>query len=130
MKKIIFIIIMFFPIVFQYGCKHATEPAEVVYVSYEIGNDFQDDFVILTLDGGILLESIVTTNYTLSLAWSSGLQKLSRKNHILNFFVVEYGVQKDFQIDTANDTSTVLISFHKNTNQIDIRQIKGRTIRD
>ncbi len=128
MKKIIFITL--FPIVFQFGCKHATEPAEVIYVSYEIGNDFQDDFVILTLDGGILLESIITTEYTLSLAWSSGLQKLSKKNHILNFFAVEYGVQKDFQIDTANDTSTVLISFHKNTNQIDIRQIKGRTIRD
>lgn len=128
MKKIIFIIL--FPIVVQFGCKHATEPAEVVYVSYEIGNDFQDDFVILTLDGGILLESIVTTDYTLSLAWSSGLQKLSRKNHILNFFVVEHGVQKVFQIDTSNDTSTVLISFHKNNNQINIRQIKGRMLRD
>ncbi|MGE5807076.1 MAG: hypothetical protein ACM34M_14885, partial [Ignavibacteria bacterium] len=71
-----------------------------------------------------------TTDYTLSLAWSSGLQKLSRKNHILNFFVVEHGVQKDFQIDTSNDTSTVLISFHKNNNQINIRQIKGRMLRD
>lgn len=128
MKKIIFI--TFFPIVFQFGCKQATEPEEVVYVSYEIENDFQNDFVILTLDGGILLESRVTTNYTVSLAWSSGLQKLSRKNHILNFFVVEYGLQKDFQIDTSNDTSAVLISFHKNNNQIDIRQIKGRMLRD
>ena len=101
-----------------------------MYVSYEIESAFQNDLVKLVLDDKILLESRITTNYVLSLAWSSGLQKISKDDHILHFTMVEYGTEKNYRIDTTNDTSTVLMRFDKNTNQISIKQIKGRTLRD
>jgi len=129
--KIILLFITYIILILQFGCKQATEPtAQDIYVSYEIESAFQDDLVRLVLDDEILLESKVTTNYTISLAWSSGLQRLSKNDHILHFTVVEYGAEKDYRVDTTNDTSTVLLRFDKNTNQISIKQIKGRTLRD
>jgi len=129
--KIILPFITCIILILQFGCKQATEPtAQDIYVSYEIESAFQDDLVRLVLDDEILLESKVTTNYTISLAWSSGLQRLSKNDHILHFTVVEYGAEKDYRVDTTNDTSTVLLRFDKNTNQISIKQIKGRTLRD
>jgi hypothetical protein len=113
------------------GCKQTTEPTETdVFVSFEIESEFNNDSVELLLDDKIILDSSITTNNLLSLAWSGGLQKLSRKTHILRFSVVEFGVQKDYKIDTENDTSTVLLRFDKNTKQINIEQIKGLALRD
>ena len=133
MKTIIFFVSLI-SLITQAGCKQATESTTPitsdVYVSYEIESAFQNDSVKFTLDDKNLLESRITTNYTVSLAWSSGLQKLSRSSHTLHFAVVEYGVQKDYLIDTTNDTSTVLLGFDKTTKQISVRQIKGRFLRD
>jgi hypothetical protein len=113
------------------GCEEATEPAlPRVCVSFEIESAFQDDSVELVLDNKILAKSRVTTNYTISLAWSSGLQKLSKDDHKLHFSVVENNAEKDYLIDTSNDTSTVLLRFNRNTEQISINQIKGRIFRD
>lgn len=129
-KPILFLTICII-LILQLGCKQATEPTlQYVYVSYEIESAFQDDLVKLVLDEETILESRVTTNYVLSLAWSSGLQKHLKDNHMLHFTVVEYGVEKDYTIATSNDTSTVLLRFDKNSNQIIIKQIKGRTFRD
>jgi hypothetical protein len=113
------------------SCKQPTQPIPTdMYVSFEVESDFQDDSVEVILDDTTLMQSRVTTNYTVDLAWSSGLQKLSRNNHILRFVVIEYGVQKDYKIDVTNDTSTVLMDFNKDTKEIDIRQYKGRFLRD
>ena len=130
MKKIIFTALIVIPVLLT-GCKHSTEPTEPdIYVNYEIESAFQEDSVKLAVDNEILVEARVTTNLTINLAWSSGLQKLSKSSHTLHFSVVDYGVQKDYVIDTSNDTSTVLLRFNKSTNQINIEQIKGRILRD
>jgi hypothetical protein len=130
MKTIIFIVSLI-TLISQTGCKQTTESSSSgIFVSYEVESAFQNDSVKVALDDKTLLESRVTTNYTISLAWSSGLQKLSRDNHFLHFGVVEYGVQKDYRIDTANDTSTVLLRFDKSTKQISFQQIRGRIFRD
>jgi hypothetical protein len=115
----------------QSGCKQATEPkASDIYVNFEIESDFNDDSVKVALDDKILLESRVTTDYTISLAWSSGFQKLSRIAHNLFFTVVEYDAQSHFLIDATNDTSTVLMRFDKSTKKISIQQLKGVVLRD
>lgn len=130
MKYIIFLGLLIIPIS-QFGCEQTTEPEPSdIYVSYEIESAFQDDSVEMSLDKEVLLKSRVTTDYTISLAWSSGLQKLSRNNHKLHFAVVEYGAETDYLIDNTNDTSTVLLRFNKNINQISIKQIKGIYFRD
>ena len=123
--KTTFFLVVLVTLFSQNGCIKAVEPTSSdIYVNYEIESVFQNDYVKLTLDDKILLESRVTTNYTINLAWSSGLQKLSRDSHILRFAVVEYGIQNDYSIDTANDTSTVLLRFDKSAKQISIQQIK------
>jgi hypothetical protein len=101
-----------------------------MYVNFEIESAFQDDSVEVNFDDTMLMKSRVTTNYTVDLAWSSGLQKLSRNDHLLRFAVIEYGVQKDYTLDVTNDTSTVLMDFNKDTKKIDIRQFKGSFLRD
>ena len=129
--KTTFFLVVLVTLFSQTGCKKAVEPTSSdIYVSFEIESAFQNESVKLILDSKTLLESRVTTDYTISLAWSSGLQKLSRDSHILHFAVVEYGVQKDYSIDIANDTLTVLLRFDKSTKQISIQQIKGRFLRD
>jgi len=129
--KILFLFVLLILIIPQNGCKQTTEPAvSDMYVLYEIESAFQDDAVKLTLDDRTLIESKVTTNYTISLAWSSGFQKLTRTGHIINFAVPEYGIQSDFNINAINDTSSVLIRFDKESKQISIEQIKGVILRD
>ena len=118
-------------LVLNIGCHKSTEPiASDVYVNFEIESAFQNDAIRLFVDSQLLVDSTVTTDYTISLAWSSGLRKLSRNNHTLHFEVVDYAVQKDSAIDVTNDTSTVLLRFDKSTREISIQQIKGNILRD
>ena len=113
-------------LMFNASCKHSTEPtAPDIYVSFDVQSTFQNDAVRLALDNKLLLDSPVTTNYSIALAWSSGLKKLSRTMHWLSFSVVDYGVQKSYQVDVTNDTSTVLVDFNKDTKQIRFQQMKG-----
>ena len=128
--KLTILFISILILLLQFGCKQTTEPGTPdIYVSFEIEHTFENDSVNLSLDNNILLDSSITTNFMLGLAWSSRLRKLSRNNHQLNFSVVEYGAQKDYTVGTSNDTSTVLLRFDKQTNQISIEQIKGRVPR-
>jgi hypothetical protein len=130
MRTVPFIISLII-IISQTGCKHTTEPiVSDMYVNIEAESSFQDNAVKIIVDNQILLDSRITTNDVLSLAWSSGLQKLSRNHHTLQFTVIEYGIQKNYSIDNTNDTSTVLLRFDKVTKQISIQQIKGKILRD
>jgi hypothetical protein len=113
------------------GCNQSTESnAKEVFVSIEVESAFQNDFVTLLLDSKTLLESRITTNYTVDLAWSNGLQKLSNDSHMLYFAVAEFGAHNTYQIDVANDTSTVTINFDRSTRQIRFAQYKGILLRD
>ena len=113
------------------GCNQSTESsAKEVFVSFEVESAFQNDLVTLLLDSKTLLESRVSTNYTVDLAWSSGLRKLSNDNHTLYFAVIEYGAHNTYKIDLANDTSTVTINFDRPTKQIRFVQYKGILLRD
>ena len=115
----------------QVSCKHATEtPAPDMYVIYQVESAFQGDSVRLIVDDKILMQSRVTTNYTVDLAWSSELQKLSRDSHTLHFDVIQYDVQNDYRINIANDTSSILIRFNRDTKLISIEQVKGILLRD
>jgi hypothetical protein len=114
----------------QSGCSESTQStAKEVYVSFEVESAFQNDLVTLLLDSKTLMESRVTTNYSVGLAWSSGLQKLSNDNHVLYFAVIEYAAHSAYEIDLTNDTSTVTINFNKSTKQISFRQYKGILLR-
>ena len=112
------------------GCKYkqTTEPifSENIYVSFDILTTFHNDSVQLALDDKILLDSTISTNNVLSLAWSSGLQRITRNNHILHLSLVEYKAQNYYMVDATNDTSTVLMFFDINTKQITFQQIKGK----
>jgi hypothetical protein len=113
------------------GCSESTQPPmREVFVSLEVESAFQNDLVKLSVDGQTLLNSRISTNYVLSLAWSSGLQKISDAYHLLDFAVIEYGVREVYSIDVANDTSTITIRFDKSTKQIHFQQYKGILLRD
>ncbi|MDP1677290.1 MAG: hypothetical protein Q8L88_10545 [Bacteroidota bacterium] len=113
------------------SCEQSTESTgKDVYVDFDVESAFQNDLVKLQHDGKTLFESKVTTDYTISLAWSSGLQKFSGGKHVLLFSVVDYNTKKEFNIDLTNDTSTVLIRFNKESKLITIEQHNGRMLRD
>ena len=128
------ILTFFTPLIFillLVSCKQTiTEPVEQlasdIYVSFDIGPFFYNDSVKVALDDKVLLESRITTNAVIGLSWSSGLLKLSRDKHILHIAVIELNAQKDYEVDSSNDTSTVYMWFDRNANQIDIRQVEGK----
>jgi hypothetical protein len=129
--KPIFLFLIALTVFWLSGCNESTQPnAKEVFVSIEIESAFQNDLVRLILDNKTLLESRVTTNYTVSLAWSSGLRPLSNDAHSLYFEAIEYGAHNSCSIDLTNDTSTVTISFDRSRNQVIFRQFKGRLLRD
>ena len=115
----------------QLACTESTQPpAKRVLVVFEVGYSFQNDLVTLLLDDKPLLESRITTNDVLSLAWSSGFKELSNDSHSLFVALVEYGAHDTYKLDLSNDTSTVVINFDKPTRQIRFQQYKGRMLRD
>jgi hypothetical protein len=129
--KPVFVCLIVLAVLLQSGCSESTQPnAREVYVSIEVESAFQNDLVTLLLDSKTLVEAPITTNYTIDLAWSSGLEKLSNDNHVLYFAVLEYAAHKAYEIDLANDTSTVTINFDRSTKQIRFVQYKGILLRD
>lgn|GEM_PF-2856722 len=115
----------------QLGCHESTQPSlEEITVLFEVESAFKNDLVTLTLDSKILLESRITTNDVLSLAWSSGFIKLSNESHSLHFSIIECGAHGSYNIDLTNDTSTVAIRFDRSSKQIHIQQFKGGVLRD
>lgn len=115
----------------QLACTESTQaPAKTVWVLFEVGYSFQNDLVTLLLDDKLLLESRITTNDVVSLAWSSGFRELSNDSHSLYFALVEYGVHDTYRIDLSNDTSTVIINYDKSIRQIRFDQFRGRRLRD
>lgn len=130
MKPLFFLLVISLCLL-QTSCDQSTEASgKDVYVNFEVESAFQNDMVKVQVDDKILTESKVTTDYTISLAWSSGLQKLSGSNHNLQFSVVDQKIQKEFTIDVTNDTSTVVMRFNKETAAVTIEQHKGLILRD
>jgi hypothetical protein len=124
--KTIAMFVIFITLLFQVGCKHATQPTlSKMYVSFDVESAFQNDSVKVVLDDNIILEARVTTNYSISLAWSSGLRQLSKESHKLNFSVIESGAENNYAVDATNDTSTVVISFNNSMKEISFGQRKG-----
>jgi hypothetical protein len=106
-----------------------TEQNEV-YVNIEAESDFNNDSVKILLDNEALTESRITTNYTVNLAWSSGLRKISGNDCIIHCNLIEYGITGNFKIDTRYDTSTVTIIFNRNSGQVCFNQLSGLLYRD
>jgi hypothetical protein len=113
------------------GCKQTTEPSDTnFYVLFEAESSFQNDHVQAILDNKILLDSTITTNDVLSLAWGSRLQKLSKNDHTFKFILSDFGVQKNYIMKTQYDTTSILIRFDRDSNEISFKQIKGIMYRD
>jgi hypothetical protein len=101
-----------------------------VYVNIEAESDFNNDSAKILLGNEALTESRITTNYTVNLAWSSGLRKISGNDCIIQCSLVEYGITRNFKIDTRYDTSTVTITLNRNSGQISFNQFSGLPYRD
>ncbi len=125
------LLLLFAIVIIQFGCEEYTEPeGKDIYIQIDVESAFQNDLIRVQLDDKILVETKVTTNYTISLAWSSGLQKLKEFKHTLFFSLIDFNIKKIFDIDLTNDTSTVVIRFNRDSKIITIEQFKGLLYRD
>lgn len=127
MKKIYFVFgIAIFAL---FACNESNQPTQTeqkeVYVNIEAESDYNNDSVKIMLNDEVLVESKITTNYTVSLAWSSGLRKISGNNCRIQCDLVEYGIVGNYKIDTKYDTSTITIIFNRNSGQITFNQFRG-----
>ena len=130
MSRITSLLLISFVLV-QLNCNSSTEsPEKDVYVKIDVESAFENDLVKVYLDSALLLDSSVTTNYTVDLAWSSGLCRLSGSSHTLLFSMVNEGLQKQFAIGLTDDTSTVVVRFDKGAKSIIFQQVKGTLLRD
>lgn len=117
-----------------FACDESNQPTQItqkeVYINIEADSGYENDSVKVMLDDEVLVESRITTNYTISLAWSSGLRKISRNNCKIQCNLIEYGIVRNYEIDTKYDTSTITIVFNRNTGQISFNQYKGIMYRE
>jgi hypothetical protein len=117
-----------------FACDEPNQPAQTaqkeVYVNIEAESDYNNDSVKVMLDDEVLVESKITTNYTIGLAWSSGLRKISRNNCRIRCNLVEHGIVNNYEISTKFDTSTITIIFNRNSGQISFSQFRGLMYRN
>ena len=130
MKTLFSLLIIPF-VLFQISCEQSTDSAgKDVYISFDVESAFQNDSVKVQVDDRVFTKSKVTTNYTVNLAWSSGLQKLDGSTHKLIFSLIDSGIEKEFNVGVTNDTSTVVMRFNRESKLVTIEQYKGLLLRD
>ena len=89
---------------------------------------FDNDLIQVELDGEILHEGYVTTNYSISLAWSTR-DKYRIGAHRMKFIIPEKDLQESYAFILRN-TLTIRIRFDKEENKIDFEEYNGILMRD
>ena len=125
MKKIFLVLGLFF-----FSCNEIIIDKPVpenpdALLSIQVDSHFDNDLVYLEMDKIPLLNESVTTNYTVSLAWSKN-QLLTSGNHTINFKMPNIGKEKSYTFN-LQDTLSLLIYFR---DSIYFQEYRGYLLRD
>jgi len=112
------------------GCKQSNDPSTShALARIDIESDFQNDSIKVEFDSQSLFVGRVTTNYTVSEAWTSGRLDVVEGNHTIKLTV--YTDSTTNQISTKiQDTVVVAVRYDRHTKQIDFQMYHYWLMRD
>lgn len=102
---------------------------ETTILSIDIESHFENDDVFVILDDTLLLSDNITTNYTVSAAWSSGPLDCIKGGHhlVVGFTGNSLMAEHDFSI---SDTLSILVRYSVDNNQFSFIEYDGIVLRD
>ena len=90
---------------------------------------FDNDLIKVELDGSVLLEDRVTTNWSISAACFIPRKNYSFGVHVVKFILPEKGLQRSHFFNLKN-TLTILIRYDREENKISFSEYNGLIFRD
>ena len=113
------------------GCNQVTAPDTAErFLNIDLESAFDNDSVTVALDDDVLLNRRVTTNYSISAAWSSDVRMVTGKRHIVKVTMAEKQLSTTFTANLAADTTSLLVGFDVTNSLLTVRQIDGLIYRD
>ena len=103
-----------------------TKPAVLTIAAGEI---FQNDSIQVKIDNDVMYSGRVSTNYSISAAWTSGLRDYSAGHHLIEFKIYNYNINDTFRFN-LEDTLTVLVRFNRQQRHISFDTYDGIIMRD
>jgi hypothetical protein len=111
------------------GCNQTTQPAgPSTVLSIDLEYDFRDDLVKVELDDVTLLQSVIATNFSIDLAWSTGPRKVSIGTHTVRVLVNTIMAHDQYQFNLV-DTTTLVVRYNRQEKQLQSAQYKGMILR-
>ena len=120
-----------------FNCKKSTEPViekensflEYTVLAIELESHFDNDSVKIELNNEIILQKRITTNYTISLAWSTILIDYPTGNHTIKVTMPDENLSNIHNFKLS-DTLSVRIYYDTDNNQIEFLNTPGLILRD
>jgi hypothetical protein len=113
------------------GCKNNSVSPEseqsLLYIAAE--NGFNNDSVKIELNGRVLLNKSITTNYSVDLAWLSQSQILPQGNQSVKISIINDDIIDSCTIN-LKDTVSLRINYDSKTRLITFSEYKGIIYRD
>lgn len=118
-------------LVLMSGCKNNSVSPEseqsLLYIAAE--NGFNNDSVKIELNGRVLLNKSITTNYSVDLAWLSQSQILPQGNQSVKISIINDDIIDSCTIN-LKDTVSLRINYDSKTRLITFSEYKGIIYRD
>lgn len=110
--------------------KNPTSPLVTpAWISIEVGSDYQNDYITLNFNDSLLTQGRVTTNFSISAAWLSGLIKRNEGDVHVGIVLPEFQLQKDTTF-FLRDTMSIEINFDRTNRTLSFWVHPGFYLRD
>jgi hypothetical protein len=94
------------------------------FVYIEVVNYFENDRVVITLDTLTVVDKIMSTNPSISLAWYSNLLKLSKGQHRISVELPSMDIKSNLDVENIHDTTTIVVLLNRSEKKLHIGQYK------
>ncbi len=115
MIKLIFTIPVIICVMFLCSCSN-DKPTQAVtkdaVLIIDLENDFNNDSVVVSLNGEVLCTERITTNYILSLAWTTGRVNRKQGKYTIDVQIPDLLVHSRFSLD-LHDTMDACIKYSR-----------------
>ena len=109
--------------------KQPESSGETAPLAIELEWEFNNNFVRVEFDEKVIFSGRITTNYTISLAWSNGRAEYSIGHHSLKVTEVEKKISGYYEFNLT-DTLSVFVRFTPNQSKFIFEQYNGFILRD
>ncbi len=122
-------VILFLSLLFVCCGQSVDSDSHLAGLAIDVEWDFQNDSIQVEIDNDVMYSGRVTTNYSISAAWTSGLHYYPPGSHLIEFKIYDYDLMDTFRF-RLEDTVTVRVRFDRQQRQITFDTYDGIILRD